>query len=73
MEQEKLLITKEVAEYLDIAISTLMQYRVNRTGPIYIKLGQLVRYRKADMDAWLKARENQEKISLFNWICVFLR
>ena len=59
MEQEKLLTTKEVADYLDIAISTLMQYRVNGTGPIYIKLGQLVRYRKSDVDTWLKTREKQ--------------
>lgn len=62
MEIEKLLTTKEVAEYLDIAISTLMKYRVNRTGPVYIKLGQLVRYRKADVDEWLKTKENQAKI-----------
>ena len=62
MEIEKLLTTKEVAEYLDIAISTLMEYRVNRTGPVYIKLGQLVRYRKAYVDEWLKTKENLAKI-----------
>lgn len=50
MEKEKLLTTKEVAEYLDIALSTVKQYRVNRTGPVYIKVGPLVRYRKADVD-----------------------
>lgn len=59
MEKEKLLTTKEVAEYLDIALSTVKQYRVNRTGPVYIKVGPLVRYRKADVDTWLKNKEIQ--------------
>ena len=57
MEKEKLLTTKEVAEYLDIALSTVKQYRVNRTGPVYIKVGPLVRYRKSDVDVWLKDKE----------------
>lgn len=57
MEKEKLLTTKEVAEYIDIAISTVIQYRVNRNGPVYIKVGQLVRYGKSDVDAWLKDKE----------------
>lgn len=65
MEKEKLLTTKEVAEYLDIALSTVKQYRVNRTGPVYIKVGPLVRYRKADVDAWLKDKEIQANNSSF--------
>ena len=65
MEKEKLLTTKEVAEYLDIALSTVKQYRVNRTGPVYIKVGPLVRYRKSDVDAWLKDKEIQANNSSF--------
>ncbi len=65
MEKEKLLTTKEVAEYLDIALSTVKQYRVNRTGPVYIKVGPLVRYRKADVDTWLKNKEIQANNSSF--------
>ena len=65
MEKEKLLTTKEVAEYLDIALSTVKQYRVNRTGPVYIKVGPLVRYRKADVDTWLKNKEMQANNSSF--------
>lgn len=50
---QKLLTTKELAESLGIACSTLIQYRKDGTGPIYIKLGHLVRYKKEDVDAWL--------------------
>ena len=45
---QKLLTTKELAESLGIACSTLIQYRKDGTGPIYIKLGHLVRYKKED-------------------------
>jgi len=56
---EHLLNTKEVAEYLGLAVSTILQYRVDGNGPIYFKLGHLVRYRKSDVDEWLKAKTNK--------------
>ncbi len=50
----KLMTTKQVSEYLGIAISTLLLYRAMGTGPRYIKiLKRLVRYEKEDVDAWL--------------------
>lgn len=58
---EHLLNTKELAEYLGLAVSTILQYRVDGNGPIYIKLGHLVRYRKSDVDEWLKAKTNKEE------------
>ena len=42
MEIQKLLTTKELAKYLGIGESTLLQYRFDGTGPAYIKLGHLV-------------------------------
>lgn len=62
METQKLLTTKELAKYLDIGESTLLQYRFDGTGPAYIKLGHLVRYRISDVEAWLASRtEKAEK------------
>ena len=58
---EHLLNTKELAEYLGLAVSTILQYRVDGNGPIYIKLGHLVRYRKSDVDEWLKAKTNKDE------------
>jgi excisionase family DNA binding protein len=55
---EKLLTTKQVSEYLGIAVSTLLLYRATGDGPRYIKiLRRLVRYRQADVDAWLEAQK----------------
>lgn len=50
----KLMNTKQLAEYLGVSISAIMQYRAKGTGPRYVKLGQLVRYTKADVDEWLE-------------------
>lgn len=36
--------------------STLEKLRVFGGGPPYLKLGRAVRYRPADLDAWLVAR-----------------
>jgi excisionase family DNA binding protein len=56
--QNKLLDTKELAEYLGVAISTLRQYRLDGKGPAYIKIGHLVRYRKSDVEEWLISQEH---------------
>ncbi len=53
---QKLMNTKQLAEYLGIAVSTILQYRADGTGPQYIKLGHLVRYRQSDVDAWLERK-----------------
>ncbi len=55
--QNKLLDTKELSEYLGIAVSTILEYRMQGRGPVYIKLGHLVRYKVADVDAWLESQK----------------
>lgn len=52
----KLMTTQQLADYLEIAVSTILQYRAEGTGPQYIKLGHLVRYRVSDVEAWLEAK-----------------
>ena len=54
----KLLTTKQLAEYLGIAVSTILQYRMEGRGPQYIKLGHLVRYRIEDVEQWLESQKN---------------
>jgi len=56
----KVLTVKELSRYLGMSKETLRKYRMRGIGPVYIKLGQLVRYRKEDVDAWLKIKENRE-------------
>lgn len=53
--------TAGAADYMRVAGRTLMRWRVEKTGPPYVKLGTgsgggLVRYRRSDLDAWVGAR-----------------
>lgn len=47
---------EEAARYVRLATSTLNRFRSAGSGPRYAKLGGAVRYRKADLDAWLSSR-----------------
>lgn len=44
----------EVAAYLGRSVQALAQMRHHGTGPAYLKTGRLIRYRWADVDAWLE-------------------
>lgn len=46
--------TEGTAAYLGKPAGTLVQWRYQGFGPPYVKLGQAVRYRKPDVDAWLE-------------------
>lgn len=50
----ELLNEKQVAQLLGLPVSTLQFFRRVRRGPVYIKLGRLVRYRRSDLDAWMQ-------------------
>lgn len=51
-----LLNPQEVAEWLQKPPRTLSQWRYLKIGPPYLKVGQSVRYRRADVTAWLDAQ-----------------
>lgn len=56
---DELLTPQEVADILKVAVSTLEQWRGQRKGPVYKKLGtgsrSPVRYRRGDLTEFLKA------------------
>lgn len=55
--QAKLLDTVQAAEYLgNLKPNTLEGWRVSGKGVRFIKCGRLVRYRIADLDAYLEAQ-----------------
>jgi predicted DNA-binding transcriptional regulator AlpA len=56
---ERLLSEAEVAEVLGKPPRTLRQWRYLGAGPRYLKVGATVRYRKADLEAWLRAQEQE--------------
>jgi excisionase family DNA binding protein len=56
---EPLLSPDEVAVFLGIPVKTLYQWRYKGVGPRGLRIGRHVRYRSADVEAWL--REVEEK------------
>lgn len=52
----RLLSVEDLAEYLDVPIATVRRWRYIGTGPTSLKVGRHVRYRLADVDAWLDAQ-----------------
>lgn len=57
-ERERLASPDELAEHLGVTVKTLAQWRYLGTGPKFTKAGRSVRYRWADIDAWLKTRDS---------------
>jgi len=52
-EQEALLNEVQAAIYLNVSARTLQQWRVSGRGPLFTKLSRAVRYRRADLDAYV--------------------
>lgn len=55
----KLMTSKEVSEYLGVALNTLQKWRSRNTGPKYFKYGgansAAIRYDKADVEKFRAA------------------
>lgn len=50
---KKLASAEEVAEYLDVPVNTLYQWRYLRKGPKGSRVGKYLRYRWTDVEKWL--------------------
>ncbi len=50
-----ILNTIEASEYLNCSASYLEKMRCFGGGPVYVKLGRSIRYRRSDIDKWLQA------------------
>jgi len=47
----------QAARYLGVSAAVLRLWRSEGKGPCYFRAGEkLVRYRRADLDAWIEAR-----------------
>ena len=55
----ELLDPRGAAEYLGLKVASLADMRVRGAGPRFCKAGRNVRYRLADLDAWLDGRTFQ--------------
>lgn len=65
-EGETYLTTAEAADHLRLKKRTLEEYRVQKKGPAYVKLGETKRsnvlYRRSDLDAWMAAQVVSPKV-----------
>lgn len=54
MKDRKLLSPEDVSELIGIPETTLAQWRYRKQGMPYLRIGRLVRYDEADVDAYLQ-------------------
>jgi predicted DNA-binding transcriptional regulator AlpA len=50
---ETLINEKQLSEKLQLSLACLRRWRLCGTGPLYIKVGPLVRYRPEDIETWM--------------------
>ncbi len=48
-----LITEEEVSKRLSVSLASLRRWRLLQKGPMFVKIGALVRYRPEDLDAWL--------------------
>jgi excisionase family DNA binding protein len=58
--EKQLLDTKEASEFLGISKNTLYEWIIQKKIP-HIKVGRLVKFRKEDLEEWLKKRTQEER------------
>jgi len=55
---------RQAAKYVGVSAGTLRLWRSEGKGPRYFRAGEkLVRYRKADLDAWIEARLSEPSVT----------
>lgn len=55
---DRLVSTGDLSEYLGIPVQTIYQWRHRGEGPRGYRIGRHVRYRWADVQAWLATRSD---------------
>ena len=51
----ELLNETEVAKKLRVSLACLRRWRLEKRGPMFVKIGQLVRYRPEELELWLQS------------------
>ncbi len=56
---DQLLTRPQVAAYLQVPVATIHQWRYRGEGPKAARVGRHLRFRRADVDAWLELQSQQ--------------
>jgi excisionase family DNA binding protein len=51
---DRLMTADDVAGYLQVPLETIYKWRHKGSGPLAIKVGRHLRYRRSDVDVWLE-------------------
>lgn len=55
IDPDALLNEAQTADFLNLSIRTLQAWRVKNAGPRFVRAGRAIRYRRADLIAWVEA------------------
>jgi excisionase family DNA binding protein len=58
---EQLMTEDEVAEYLRVTKRTVRAWRLESTGPPWLRVGRFIRYRRGDVDGWLERQRDRDR------------
>ena len=53
---DELLTTEGLAGYLDVPVTTLYAWRCRSEGPPGFRVGKHLRYRRSDVEKWIRQR-----------------
>lgn len=53
---DPLLTVEDLAAYLDVPVATLYAWRCRGQGPVGFRVGKHLRYRRSDVEAWIRGR-----------------
>lgn len=53
----------EVADLVRVHPATVRRWRAEGIGPRFVRAGRLVRYRRADVDAWLSRGAGSQEVA----------
>jgi len=53
---KEMLTTQEASEFLGIAAGTLANQRARGEGPVFVKYGRTIRYRRVDLEKYIEVR-----------------
>lgn len=55
LEPDALVTEIDAADFLRLSVRTLQAWRHQRHGPAFVRAGRAIRYRRADLIAWIEA------------------
>ena len=57
---ERLMTPPEVADLLQIPVSTLYRWRYERRGPASVRVGRVLRYKPSELQAWIESQADRQ-------------